>query len=526
MATLEKVDAVIVGAGAAGAVFAAVLTRAGKKVVLLEQGPDWKLTDLISSDIWGRRLKGGGAPIIHEGRNAVGRTSDHGWGVGGAALHYSANFPRLLPADFKVKSEHGRALDWPISYGDIAPYYDRIAHEIGVSGDAKAEERWRPPGEPYPMPPLKSFRHGEVWVPGFKSVGITVAPGAVGVNSTDYKGRKACIHDGWCGAGCPTGALANPQATFLGEARRNGAQVRPMSTVTRVLTNPAGTRVTGVEYYDAAKERQVQEAGVVVLAAYASQNPRLMFNSATDKHPSGLANRSGLLGKYVMAHAGGQVAAIFDEDLQNHMGSNGYQFVSYDRHPKTTRKNAFGSTFWNTGAAQKPNDARGIANVRSDLFGAELDAFLKGKARGLARITAICEEMPSIENRFELAAEKDELGFPLIRIIHSFTPDAVGLWNAALDEGVEIAKGAGAKEIMPARGAIAPQHLLGGTIMGTGAENSVVNSYGQTHELANLYVAGCGIFPTESSANPTFTLNALSLRGAEQLAADWSSIAS
>jgi choline dehydrogenase-like flavoprotein len=162
---LEKVDAVIVGAGAAGAVFAAVLTRAGKKVVLLERGPDWQLTDLISSDIWGRRLKGSGAPIIYEGRHPVGRTSDHGWGVGGAALHYSANFPRLLPADFKVKSEHGRALDWPISYADIAPYYDRIAREIGVSGDAKAEERWRPPGVPYPMPPLKTFRHGEIWVP-------------------------------------------------------------------------------------------------------------------------------------------------------------------------------------------------------------------------------------------------------------------------------------------------------------------------------------------------------------------------
>ena len=102
----------------------------------------------------------------------------------------------------------------------------------------------------------------------------------------------------------------------------------------------------------------------------------------------------------------------------------------------------------------------------------------------------------------------------------------MGLWNAALNEGVEIAKGAGAKEIWPGRGRIAPQHLLGGTIMGTNASNSVVNSYGQTHEVANLYVAGCGIFPTESSANPTFTLNALSLRGAEQLVTNWNSIAS
>ncbi len=247
---LEKVDAVIVGAGAAGSVFAAVLTRAGKKVVLLEQGPDWKLTDLISSDIWGRRLKGAGPTILYEGKDAVGRTGDHGWGTGGAALHYSANFPRLLPDDFTVKSDHGRALDWPISYADVAPYYDKVAREIGVSGDAKAEERWRPPGEPYPMPPLKTFRYGEVWVPGFQALGLHVIRGAVGINSTPYKGRDACIYDGWCNAGCPTRALANPQSTWLGEAREKGAEVRPFSYVTRVLTNAAGTRVTGVEYYD------------------------------------------------------------------------------------------------------------------------------------------------------------------------------------------------------------------------------------------------------------------------------------
>jgi len=521
----EKVDAVVVGAGAAGAVFAAMLTRAGKKVVVLEQGRDWQLADLVSSDIWGRRLKASNPGTILEGRDPVGKASDHGRGTGGAALHHSANYPRLLPDDFNMKSAHGRGLDWPISYADVAPYYDRAAREIGVSGDAKAEERWRPPGEPYPMPPLKTFRHGEIWLPGFKSVGLTVAPGAVGVNSTEYLGRPACIYDGWCGAGCPTGALANPQATLLGEARRKGAELRPLSYVTRVLTNATGTRVTGVEYYDARKERQVQEANVVVLAAFASQNPRLLFNSATDKHPHGLSNASGLLGKYVMAHAGASIAAFFDEDLKAYMGSYGYQFVSYDRHPKTTRKTAFGSTFWNTGAAQKPNDVRGTANVRADLFGKELDTFLKGEARGLSRVSAICEDLPEIENRMEMSSEKDEFGVPLIRIVHTYGEDVRGLWNAALDEGVEIAKGAGAKDIRPERGRIGPQHLLGGTIMGTSANDSVVNSFCQSHELVNLYVAGCGVFPTISSANPTFTLNALSLRGAEQLTTNWGGIA-
>jgi choline dehydrogenase-like flavoprotein len=524
MATLEKVDALIVGAGAAGAAFAAVLTRAGKKVVILERGPDWQLSDLISSDIWGRRLRASRPGTILEGRDPVGRASDHGWGTGGAALHHSANYPRLLPDDFTMKSAYGRGLDWPISYADLAPYYDRAAREIGVSGDAKAEERWRPPGEPYPMPPLKTFRNGEIWLPGFAAVGLTMAPGPVGINSTAYRGRAACIYDGWCGAGCPTGALANPQATLLSEARGKGAELRAHSTVTRVLTNAPGTRVTGVEYYDANKERQVQEADVIVLAAFTSQNPRLLFNSATDKHPNGLSNASGLLGKYVMAHAGAGISAIFDEDLKSYIGSYGYQFVSYDRHPKTSRKDAFGSTFWNTGASQKPNDARGSANARPDLFGQELDDFLRGKARGLSGITAICEDLPEIDNRMELASEKDEFGVPLIRIIHTYDKDVIGLFHAALDEGVEIAKAAGAKEIHPNE-RIGSQHLLGGTIMGKSANDSVVDSFGQSHELPNLYIAGGGNFPTISSANPTFTLHALSLRGADHLAANWSSIA-
>jgi len=309
----EKVDVVIVGAGASGSVFAAVLAKAGKKVVILEQGPDWQLTDLISSDFWGRRIKPASGPFLLEGKNPFGYVYQAGWGVGGAALHYFANFPRLLPNDFKIKSEHGRAHDWPISYQDVAPYYDKVAQDVGVSGDAKAEEIWRPAGAPYPMPPMKTFRHGDVWLKACEAAGIRLVPAAVGMNSTDYKGRPACIYDGWCHVGCPTGALSNPLVTYLGDAKKAGAEVRAQSTVTRVLCNAQGNKVTGVEYYDAKKERQVQEASVVVLAAWSAQNPRLLFNSATDKHPKGLANSSGLLGKYMMAHFSSGTWAMFDE---------------------------------------------------------------------------------------------------------------------------------------------------------------------------------------------------------------------
>jgi choline dehydrogenase-like flavoprotein len=345
------------------------------------------------------------------------------------------------------------------------------------------------------------------------------------MNSTEYKGRPPCLYDGWCHVGCPIGALANPLVTYLADARKAGAEVRAWSTVTRVLTNAKGDRVTGVEYFDAKRERQVQEASVVVLAAWAAQNPRLMLNSSTDKHPRGLANASGLLGKYMMAHFASGTWAIFDEDVENHMGTVGAQFMSYDRYAKDSHKGAFGSTYINAGTAMKTSDLAGSANARTDLFGPPLAAFMKSAKRGLTRISAFGEEMPKIENRIELVSEKDELGMPLGKFVHSFDDDAIGLWNANFEEGLKIAKAAGAKEVWSARGPMPTIHLFGGTIMGTGAADSVVNSYGQAHEIPNLYIAGPGIFPTEGASNPTYTIFAVSLRGAEQLAANWSVVA-
>ena len=400
-----------------------------------------------------------------------------------------------------------------------------MAEDIGVSGDAKAEEIWRPAGKPYPMPPMKTFRHGEVWLKGFEANGIRMVPAAVGMNSTEFKGRAACIYDGWCHVGCPIGALANPVVTYLADARKAGAEVRARATVTRVLTNGQGNKVTGIEYYDEKKERQVQEAGAVVLAAWSAQNPRLLLNSATDRYPKGLANASGLVGKYMMAHFSSGTWAIFDEDVQNHMGTTGAQFMSYDRYGKTAHKGAFGSSFITAGSALKTSDLGGFANARVDLFGADLHAFMQRAKRGITRIGAFGEELPTIENRIELASEKDEFGMPLAKIIHSFDQDAVALWNANFEEGTKIAQAAGAKEYWSGRGNMPTIHLMGGTIMGTEATNSVVDSYGQSHEIPNLYVAGPGIFATGGASNPTYTIFALSLRGAERLADKWSTVA-
>jgi choline dehydrogenase-like flavoprotein len=166
-----------------------------------------------------------------------------------------------------------------------------------------------------------------------------------------------------------------------------------------------------------------------------------------------------------------------------------------------------------------------MASSRSDLFGPEFTDYMKRAARNLAGIKTFGEDQPEMENRVELTSGKDEFGMPLARLIHSYSPDSLALWNANLDEGLKIAKASGAKEAWSGRGgAIPTSHLMGGTIMGTSAANSVVDSYGQSHEIPNLWVAGPSIFPTAGASNPTFTIFALSQRGAEQMMSQWGTL--
>jgi choline dehydrogenase-like flavoprotein len=209
------------------------------------------------------------------------------------------------------------------------------------------------------------------------------------------------------------------------------------------------------------------------------------------------------------------------------MGTIAAQYFSYDLYDKNAHKDkgAFGSTFMVAGSAQRYSALGGVANSRVDLFGADLAAFMKRAARGYTRLGAFAEEMPVLDNRVELASDKDEFGMPLGKITHSFNDDAVALFNANFDKGLEIAKATGAKEVWSNKGAMPTIHLMGGTIMGHNAGDSVTDSYGATHEIPNLWIAGPGIFPTSGAPNPTYTIFALSLRGAENLAKNWGTFA-
>jgi choline dehydrogenase-like flavoprotein len=231
------------------------------------------------------------------------------------------------------------------------------------------------------------------------------------------------------------------------------------------------------------------------------------------------------VGRYIMTHTAGLVYGLFDEETRPYMGAFGGQLVNQDSYPKTTHQNsgAFGSYQWMIAQAVKPNDLLGISTTRADLFGPALHEFMKRATRGFAGMTAVVEDLPVADNRVTLSTQKDTHGVPLARVTHDTHAESVSLWKASLAEGKEVMTAAGAKEVWT--GQPGSMHIMGGTIMGTSAANSVTNGYGQLHDIPNLVVAGPGLFPTSGGVNPTFTVHALAARSAERLLATWKQVA-
>jgi len=507
----EEVDYVIVGVGAGGGVLLQRLARAGFRVIGFDAGPFWDTEQDWVSDEAGShqlywndpRLTGGTQPLALGSNNS-------GKGVGGSTVHWAAFTPRFHPSDFRVYSESGVAADWPFSYEELKPYYELMELELPVSGPA-----YFPWGHPhgYAFGPHPIGGISDILIRGCTRLGIrSVAGGPVGILQGSRESRPHCIYRGFCIQGCKVGAKASTLITHVPDAIANGAEIRSNSMVARINLG-RDRRVTGITYFDQDGRERMQKAKAVVLACYSIETPRLLLNSACPGFEHGLANSSDTVGRYLMSQAGNVVMGYFDDLVRMY---------------KAPPANAMSEEFYETDLRR--DFVRGFAiqtvGPLPIAFAKQMMSAKGAWGWGMRRVMMdynhwgtlglLGEILPHADNRVQLAEEKDELGIPVAHVTFNLHDNDKKLIEFGKNKVMEVMWAAGATEVaQEARYA----HLVGAARMGKDPATSVADRYGRTHDIANLFICDGSVMPTQGSANPGLTIQALAARTGDYLIA-------
>ncbi|SUZ53692.1 uncharacterized protein METZ01_LOCUS6546, partial [marine metagenome] len=488
----------------------------------------------------GNAVQGGNHPMMN--------------GVGGTTLHYWAQSWRLNPWDFKVVSETTRRYgasripvgstveDWPFGYEELEPFYDRVEHEIGVSGQAgnvKGEKN--PNGNPfegprqrdYPMPALRWTGFLDRMAASARTLGWQPFPGPAAINSETYQERSGCMYHGHCNkGGCHVDAKNSPAVTTIPRAEATGRlKVVTHATVTKIETDAQG-KVTGVTYLQD-REEFFQPARFVFVASYTYENTRLLLLSKSRAFPIGLSNNHAQVGKhYLSHHQGAGVTALFPYDLHAWYGLPA-QGVAVDDFADDNFDHS-GLDFIGGGNLWIYSDRRPISAAsmgtfgRAPTWGSAWKAFVRENADRTNSAYIQKTTLPYAANYLDLdPVVKDPLGFPVIRVTAEYKQNELAIADYLQEKMAQWYREAGATEIR--RGGLGGQmgvstHAYGGTRMGDDPETNVVNRYGLSHEVPNLAVLGASVMGTSGARNPTLTAQALAWRTAEHVAEHWQSI--
>jgi choline dehydrogenase-like flavoprotein len=497
----DAVDLLIVGAGAGGITLAQRLARAGWRVVILEKGPfwdpdrDWVSDEKGSAPIyWTDTRVIGGADPIEMGKN------NSGVGVGGSMTHFAGYTPRFHPSDFETRTRDGVGADWPISYWDLKPAFERVERELPVAG-----QDW-PWGDPhsYPHGPHPVAGAASLAWEGARKYGIEMRVGPVAITNGKFGNRPHCIYRGFCLQGCKVNAKASPLITHLPDAIEHGVEVRADSMAVRVEVDEGSGRCTGVTYVHEGRE-EFQAADAVAVCGYAIETPRLLLHSTSRRFPNGLANGSDHVGRYVMVQGATQVAARFPYELRMYKAPP--PEISSEQFYETDDSRGFARGFSIQTISPLPIGWAEHVTAEGH-WGESLRMYMRDYNHWSV-LGILSELLPQAENRVTLAGEVDGVGMPVAAFSYSLCENDKA--NIAVGTKIleEIWEGAEAQETLTID---RYAHLVGGCRMGFTPDDSVVDASHRAWEVPNLLVCDGSVFPTQGAANPALVIMALADR--------------
>ncbi len=542
----KHVNAIVVGAGAGGGVMAKELASAGLSVVLFERG-DWPVYDKhINDELISQRTqvlapafgpdpaKNPRVFIFPDGTRKVVTPIDGPYHhvaacVGSGTVSYGAMAWRYMPEDFKMKSTYGEVSgstleDWPIDYDDLEPFYEKAEWEIGVSGDGDANPFAAPRKKPYPMPAFENNLDGNRLSAAAKRLGLHPFPIPMLRNSVSYNGRPACVRNRTCvGYQCPVDAKNGTHNTAIPEAIKTGnCEVRTNCQVAEILSHPGGN-VKGVRYFDAGDHEQVQTADIVVVSGSATESARLLLNSKTILFPEGLGNNNDLVGRNFQGHAYTGAFGIFDEEIKSYSGPGAtFALNDYNHH----NDGIIGGGLLANEFNRMPYMFSMTRPPGSPAWGKEHKAFQVKNFKKMAELQGPIQEMPMHDIRvFIDPVVKDHWGIPVLAITGSRHPLDYEHCKFLSARAEEILLESGARETWQSvggKGGVGgDQHQAGTARMGNDPKTSVVNRYGQVHDIDNLFVADASVFVTNGGFNPVLTIMAVAYHSADYIIKNW-----
>ncbi len=517
-------DVLVIGAGASGAISSLVLAEAGLDVVCLEQG-GWVASEdhpHFSSD-WEWQKQKRWHSDINTRQNAADYPVETGssnvlmWNaVGGSTNIYGALWPRFRPSDFRKGVEHGLAPDWPISYEDLAPFYEASDKLIGVSG--LAGNPAMPPHNAYPTPQLPLRKSSRCLAQAFDRLGWHWWPLPAGVISEDYDGRPGCNGCGGCTAGCARGSMSKFSLSVWPKALAAGVDLHPHARVERIERGKDG-RVTGAVYVDRMSGlRSEQTADVVILAGNGVGTPWLLLTS------DNLANSSDQVGRNLMHHTLTACDIWVDAPMETHMGYVGSLIGMEFAETDTSRGFVNGFNFNCAATGHAGGQSLGMITPKAAPLGDDHHRWFRERfSRGFG-VFAIGDDLPQATNRITLSeTQVDRDGLPAPKLHHEPHENDWRMMRYQLERLEEIAKASDAVEYhlhdYCKDGAYRTPawHLLGTCRMGADPEMSVINGWNQSWDVPNLYIVDGSAFATGGVVNPTSTVCAMALRAAEHL---------